>query len=285
MTHGISRRQALGAFGTVGLGTLLAACGGNGDGAATTSAEVETTEGSTTTVSPQAASSAATADLFEGAATCTLTRELTEGPYYFDVDSIRSDIREDREGAALRLAVRVRNAEECTPLANAVVDVWHCDALGTYSGFESASEGADSAGAPPAGDNPGEAPGSGGPPPGGGGGGGANRTDEETYLRGAQVTNADGIVEFLTVYPGWYRGRTVHVHAKVHVDNSTVLTTQLFFDEAVSEAVYATEPYSTDSGRDTFNDDDGIFDESLVLTLSQDGDGYLGVITFDVEPA
>ena len=283
MTHGISRRQALGAFGTVGLGTLLAACGGNGDSAATTTAEVETTEGSTTTVQPQTAPSAATADLFEGAATCTLTRELTEGPYYFDVDSIRSDIREDREGVALRLAVQVRDAAECTPLANAVVDVWHCDALGVYSGFESASEGAGSGRAAPSEDNPGEAPGSGGPPP--GGGGGAGRTDEETYLRGAQVTNPDGIVEFRTVYPGWYRGRTVHVHAKVHVDNSTVLTTQLFFDEAVTEAVYAREPYASDPGRDTFNADDNIFDGSLVLTLSEEGDGYLGVITFDVEPA
>jgi hypothetical protein len=99
---------------------------------------------------------------------------------------------------------------------------------------------------------------------------------------GAQVTDADGIVEFVTVYPGWYQGRTVHVHAKVHIDNSTVLTTQLFFDEDVTDAVYAKEPYTSAGGRDTRNVDDTIFDDNLVLTLSEDGEGWLALITVDV---
>jgi hypothetical protein len=93
----------------------------------------------------------------------------------------------------------------------------------------------------------------------------------------AQVTNADGIVEFVTIYPGWYRGRTVHIHAKVHLDGSTLLTTQLYFDEAVTEAVYASDPYAEHSGRDTFNDTDGIFDSRTVPTLDEDGGGYLGL--------
>jgi protocatechuate 3,4-dioxygenase beta subunit len=101
-------------------------------------------------------------------------------------------------------------------------------------------------------------------------------------LRGAQVTNGDGIVEFLTVYPGWYRGRTVHIHAKVHPDNASVLTTQLYFDDDVTAQVYEGSPYAEHSGRDTFNDSDGIFDESTVLTLSTDDDGYLGLITVGV---
>jgi len=256
MTTRLTRRRALGTFGTVSLGTLLAACGGGGRGdGATTEADVPTTEGGTATVQPQSTQSADTAGLFDDSSACTLTPELTEGPYYFDADSIRSDVREDRDGVALRLAVRVRDAGDCAPIANAVVDIWHCDAGGLYSGFESASTGG----------------------PGGG------RSDEETYLRGAQVTNADGVVEFLTIYPGWYRGRTVHIHAKVHLDRQTALTTQLFFDEAVTDAVYARAPYSRQEGRDVTNDTDGIFSDQLVLALSEEGDGYVGAISFDVE--
>ena len=90
-------------------------------------------------------------------------------------------------------------------------------------------------------------------------------------------------MEFTTVYPGWYRGRTVHIHAKVHLDKTTVLTTQLFTDREWDEKVFAEAPYSEDTGRDTYNDTDGIYDESLVITLSEDGDGVLGVMTFDVD--
>lgn len=251
----ISRRRALGALGGVGVSALLAACGARDT---VTSAEVPTAAGTTATVQPQSTTSATAADLLDEAATCVLAPEQTEGPYYFDVDSIRSDIREDREGTTLRLAVRVQDAD-CDPLPNAVVDIWHCDAGGEYSGFESASQGG----------------------PGGGGG----RTDEETYLRGAQVTNADGIAEFTTIYPGWYRGRTVHIHAKVHVDASTLLTTQLYFDEAVSDQVYRQAPYSARTGRDTTNDTDGIARQAggvTVLTMREQEDGWMGAITLGV---
>jgi protocatechuate 3,4-dioxygenase beta subunit len=259
MTTKFDRRQALATFGTVSLGALLAACGDDESGTST-STGVATEEGGTTAVEPQSKPSAATAKLFDDAPSCSVTPEETEGPYYFDADSIRGDIREDREGAKLRLAVRVRDAAACEPIANAVVDVWHCDALGSYSGFESGSTG----GAP---------------------GGGSGPTDDKTYLRGAQATNSDGIAEFVTVYPGWYRGRTTHIHAKVHLDKQTVLTSQLYFDEKVTASVYKRIPYSERSGRDTFNETDGIFDERLLLKLTRDGDGWLGVMSFDVETA
>jgi protocatechuate 3,4-dioxygenase beta subunit len=156
--------------------------------------------------------------------------------------------------------VRVRDAASCEPIENAVVDIWHCDATGLYSGFESASTGA--------------GPGGGGP------------TDDETYLRGAQATNEDGIVQFRTIYPGWYRGRTVHIHAKVHLDRRTALTSHLYFADDVTERVYARDPYRAVGRRDTLNADDGIYREELELTLRDEGgDGVLGLITLDVDRA
>jgi protocatechuate 3,4-dioxygenase beta subunit len=253
MSTRLSRRETVAGFGAVSLGALISACGGHSG----STAEVETTSGDTTTVEPT--SNGNLAGLFDDSSACSLTPDETEGPYYFDAASIRGDIREDREGVTLRVAIRVRDAA-CEPLHNAVVDVWHCDALGSYSGFEAASAGA-------------------------GGGFGGGPTDDETYLRGAQVTDYDGIVEFTTIYPGCIRAGPVHIHAKVHVDASTVLTTQLYFDEEVTAAVYEQEPYASEPGRETFNDTDGLFDERLLLDLSEDGDGYLGLISFDVEAA
>ena len=258
MNRRLNRRQALAGFGTMSLGAVLAACGGGSDDAPAPSPEANSE--------------------FDDAASCEATAELTEGPYYFDADALRSDIREDRPGLALKLGIRVRTTGECAPIKDAVVDIWHCDAGGVYSGFEAQSTGA--GGQPP----------EGGPPPGGGGqppegGGQSSRSDDERYLRGTQVTNAEGIAEFTTIYPGWYRGRTVHIHAKVHLDKQTVLTTQLFFDEAVTERVYQRTPYSTHSGRDMLNDQDGIFDAALVMTVREDGDGYRALMTFDVNAA
>jgi protocatechuate 3,4-dioxygenase beta subunit len=232
----VSRRQALAGLGSVSLGALLAACSGDDDAAST---QVETSEGTTSTVEPKR-SSGDLASRFDDAATCTLTAEQTEGPFYFDVDRIRSDIREGRDGATLRLGVRVRDAAECEPISDAVVDIWHCDAGGSYS-------------------EPGE-----------------------TYLRGAQVTNGDGIAEFTTVYPGWYPGRTVHIHAKVHLDRQTVLTTQLYFDDEFSTRVFEGDAYASAAERDGFNETDGIYARDLELTLSEERDAHVGLITLDV---
>jgi protocatechuate 3,4-dioxygenase beta subunit len=253
VTQPVSRRNALGLFSTIGLGALLAACTGSDPATSSAPTTVPTEEGGSATVTPRASGSL-TPGSFAGAGTCTLSREMTEGPYYFDVDAIRADVREGKPGTSLRLGVLVQDADSCEPLPDAVVDIWHCDAEGLYSGFESASRGG----------------------PGGG------RTDDETYLRGAQVTNADGIVEFTTIYPGWYRGRTVHIHCTVHLNRNELLTSQLFFDDEVTDRVYAGSPYADSGERDVRNTDDGIFDESLVLTTTQDGDGYLALITFSV---
>ena len=237
MTQRISRRQALGALGTVSLGALLGACG-DGD------RKVATTDGGTATVEPKAPpASSSLVDKLDAAGSCAQTAEQTEGPYYFDADAVRSDIREDRDGTVLELALRVREADGCTAIENAIVDIWHCDAGGVYSGF------ADGEG--------------------------------ERFLRGAQATNADGIARFRTIYPGHYQGRTVHIHVKVHLDRQTVLTTQLYFDDEASDRVFSGGGYPGAEGRQR-NDSDGIYDESLLLALARSGDGYLGLKNFDV---
>jgi protocatechuate 3,4-dioxygenase beta subunit len=290
----ISRRRALGLGGTIGLGGLLAACGANGDDSArpTTTTTAGSGAGMGTTAT---ASSAEVLALLDRANTCAMATEETQGPYWFDVDSIRSDLREDRPGTALALAVRVHDVSECAgggdvrPVPNSVVEIWHCDAGGVYSGFESGSIGA--GGGPPAG-APGGPGGAGGPVSASGetsdgsysaGDVEATPTDDGTYLRGAQVANADGVAQFTTIYPGWYRGRTVHIHLKVHVDKATVLTTQLYFDESLNDEVFAAAPYNEHTARDTRNENDSIYDSSGMLTVQKQGDGYLGVINLGID--
>jgi protocatechuate 3,4-dioxygenase beta subunit len=237
----IDRRAALALLGG-GVGAVtLAACSGTGGNGEDTGASSSSTTGETA-ASPATTSGTpsggVTASMFEGAASCGVTPEQTEGPYYLDVDQIRADIREDRPGTPLRVAARVVDSDGCTPIKDAVLEIWHCDADGS--------------------------------------------APSERFLRGAQVTNAEGIAQILTVYPGWYQGRTPHIHAKVFISNAEALTTQFYFDDEVSSAVYAAAPYNTRSGRQERNADDGIFSDETVLTLSKDGSGYLGLITVGV---
>ncbi len=286
----VSRRSVFAGLSSVGLTGLLAACGGSTSPGSTTTAT--STAGSSVPVTPQSSASSDVTARFADATTCTLTAATTQGPYYFDADKVRSDIREDRRGTRLRVALKVQDSETCTPLTDAVVEIWHCDAAGIYSGAEALSSGGPGGGlgggpgggAPPAG-APGAAPPSGAPGgalPSGGPGGGAQGTsdltpqDDKRYLRGAQVTDADGVVQFTTVWPGWYRGRTVHIHVMVHVSTARVLTSQLMFDETLNTEVFAAAPYSAHTGRDTLNSTDSIYRDSMLMKVTKDGDGYLG---------
>ncbi|MFG2384221.1 intradiol ring-cleavage dioxygenase [Streptomyces avermitilis] len=211
--------------------------------------------------------------------TCyTLTSETTEGPYYIDADKIRQDVTEDEEGIPLTLTLKVIDAETCKPVKNAAVDIWHCSALGIYSGYEAmGSGGGGGGGTPPTGaptDVPSGTP-TGEPPtggPGGGGGGHAEPTDDERYLRGTWRTDKHGYVTFRTVFPGWYQGRCVHIHVKVHVDGTwtdagyegghTCHTGQLFFDEKSVLASAAVAPYSTNTTTRTTLDEDTIYPDN-----------------------
>ncbi|MBF9035772.1 protocatechuate dioxygenase [Rhodobacterales bacterium HKCCE2091] len=158
---------------------------------------------------------------------CALMPETTEGPYYLSDMLVRRDIREDRDGVPVLLRLQVVDPA-CRPLPEARVDVWHCDAQGIYSSFGGSEPGQDSEAG-------------------------------ETFLRGTQVADETGVVEFDTIYPGWYRGRTTHIHYKVWLDEARVLTGQIFLPDALSQYLYENAgAYLRDSNRDTLNGNDGI---------------------------
>jgi protocatechuate 3,4-dioxygenase beta subunit len=221
------------------------------------------------------------------AGTCVLSPEVTEGPYWIDTSLTRRDITAGQPGLPLELVLSVQDATACTPIRGADVELWHCDATGVYSGYESRSQGAG------AGGGPGAAPPGGAPPtgtPGGGQAGGHQApTDAKRYLRGHQKSNAAGRVRFDTVYPGWYAGRTPHIHLKVHVGGQVVHTGQLFFDEKITAAVYRQAPYRSHGQPDTSHAADQIYAQAgrskAQLRLDRRGGGrrgYRGAITLGV---
>jgi protocatechuate 3,4-dioxygenase beta subunit len=182
---------------------------------------------------------------------CVVRPELTEGPYFVDTNLHRSDIRSDpasgavEAGALLALNFNVSQvgANGCLPLKGARVEVWHCDAAGLYS--DVADPHADTRG--------------------------------QQFLRGYQLTDAQGQAAFTTIYPGWYPGRTVHIHFKiipVAEDPRLVFTSQLFFDDALSDQVFTQAPYAGRGERNVRNQVDRIFSEQLLLEVAPAGDGY-----------
>jgi protocatechuate 3,4-dioxygenase beta subunit len=186
--------------------------------------------------------------------TCRSWAEQDEGPYHLDAQPERRDIVEDRDGVPLQLGIRLARDGEHPP-AEAIVEIWHCDALGRYSGFPPpVSSAVVTAETAPR----------------------AAYLPDQTFLRGRQRSDGDGIGEFRTIYPGWYPGRSVHIHLMVHT-HGRVLTSQLYFPDETSDQVLAQAPYSMRPGRDTTNDTDEIFPtggDPAVLDIVPTADGY-----------
>src|SRR5689334_6975493 len=197
------------------------------------------------------------------------TPAVTEGPYWVDEKLFRSDIRTDpatgvaRPGVPLTVVINVQSLSSggCAAVTGAYVDVWHCDAKGLYS-----DEGPY---------NP-------------GGGTGVVNTSGQKYLRGYQITDENGQVKFTTIYPGWYSGRTIHIHVRVRTySGSTVLSnfvSQIFFDDFVNNTVLATSSYSRTTSRDTTNSTDMVYrvanQERMLAILAGDvNSGYQAAIT------
>jgi len=194
-------------------------------------------------------SSAEPSAVATGAVSCVLAPEQTEGPYYIAGEKLRRNITEGRPGAPMVLRTFVVDASTCRPIRNAAVDIWHADAAGVYSGF---------------------------------GAGASNRT----FMRGIQRTNAKGLAQFRTVYPGWYQGRTVHIHVKVHISSNVVHTGQLYFPDSMTDAVYRRAPYSARGSRDVRNASDSIYrsggKRSLLSVKKNSAGVYVATITMGV---
>ncbi|PYP53674.1 MAG: twin-arginine translocation pathway signal protein [Gemmatimonadetes bacterium] len=249
----LSRRDLLGfaakgAASVIVSQSLLASCAAAATNATDTT-DTSSTGGTTTTPST-------------GSATCVLTAALTEGPYFVDEMLNRSDIRTDPVTGAVSTGIplaltfnvsRVANSA-CTPLTGAYLDVWHCDATGTYSDVSGSSR---------------------------------------KFLRGYQITDANGVAAFTTIYPGWYSGRAVHIHFKLRLFAGSTktyeFTSQFFFDDSLTDSVYTQSPYSSRGSRDLRNTSDGIYNSlsttdraGLTLQTSKTTDGYAGVINLGV---
>ena len=179
--------------------------------------------------------------------TCAVTPEQTEGPFYFDPRLVRQDIKEGRPGIPLRIRLQVVDAAQCTPGGRARVDIWHCDAAGAYSGYDQ------------------------------------ERTAGETWLRGTQIADADGVVAFDTLYPGWYQGRATHIHCKAWLPDGREVTSQLYFPEELNERVFQESAYGGRRGRRVRNEEDGIFREAgenvpIAQVRPLEGGGYDGAV-------
>jgi protocatechuate 3,4-dioxygenase beta subunit len=189
------------------------------------------------------------AGVASGTVRCVLAPEQTEGPFYIENEKVRRNITDGRRGVPLTLRATVVDASTCKPIKGAAVDIWHCDAGGVYSGF---GQGASS----------------------------------RTFLRGMQRTNLNGLAILKTIYPGWYQGRTVHIHVKVHVGGNVVHTGQLYFPDTVTDKVYRKAPYRSRPGRTTRNANDFVFANggrnSMVSVRSDGSGGYVAAITMGV---
>ena len=239
----LSRREALvmlGAFSAA----ALAACAPSATAtqapatlaATSTTASAGSTAAATAAATTAATSAAATAAATSAASTvaamCVVRPAMTEGPYFVDEKLNRSDVRSDpsdgsvKDGAPLVITVNVSSiGANCAPLAGATVDIWHCDAAGVYSDASDPSF----------------------------------NTKGQKFLRGYQTTDANGQVKFTTIYPGWYHGRTVHIHFKIRTTSGHDFTSQWFFDDKLSDSVFAQAPYAARGQRDTLNSQDGIY--------------------------
>jgi protocatechuate 3,4-dioxygenase beta subunit len=194
------------------------------------------------------AASSGPAAVSAGLVSCVLAPEQTEGPYYVEDAAIRRNVTEGKLGVSLTLRLTVVDVASCRPpIKGAAVEIWHCDAGGVYSGVQG---------------------------------------DTGMFLRGVQRTDAKGLALFKTIYPGWYQGRTVHVHTMVHVGGNVVHTGQLYFSDPVTDVVYRRSPYAQRPNRSTRNAADSIYrngGKRSTLRLVKVGSGYTGSITMGVQ--
>lgn len=175
-----------------------------------------------------------------------VTPPVPEGPFYKDEKLNRYNICETKQGTPIEYVFKVED-EHCKPIKGAIVDIWQCDSEGRYSDFKQ------------------------------------ENSENETWLRGFQVTDKGGICRFKSIFPGWYAGRITHVHAKVRFNNKTILTTNFFFPKDVENEIYQNtsvyskgiNPISVSEDIELRVDKDGKRHNTLVMKVSKDKKGNL----------
>lgn len=250
---------------------------------------------------------------FSLAAECLLTSRQIDGPYHIEDVEDRRDVRSGRPGVDLVLRIKVVDANTCEVIPGARTEIWSCDALGNYSGHPDVDPNVPPGGGRGPGSSGGrigEGRGSGGQaggpsglrrglgagPPrdlGGRPGGHREPTGPLRYLRGSQLANDEGEVEFLTIYPGWYNPRAVHVHVKVHVEENEFLTTQLYFPDDLTDTIHRTEPYVQRHPTPFTNSNDRVMRVGLnegdpvgvFPTMTANGETQIGTITIGARRA
>lgn len=175
---------------------------------------------------------------FAGDDMCVLTCQTTEGPCYYNGNLVRRDITEGIQGMPVRLAYRVVNVDTCQPIQNASVEIWHTDRNGNYSAPISNMCSNDAT------------------------------TRSQTFSRGIQLTDANGWAYFDSIFPGWYSGRVTHIHLRVRLNSTTIVTSQFFFWDKVSEAIYRNHPlYNHRPSRDMTNTSDNVIGGNLSRSI------------------
>ena len=243
----------------IGAGALVAAtaCSGSDEAADPAAPTTTTTSPRSTTTAP-AGLDPLTPAMFAALSICAIPPASAAGPFPTDEQLERRDITEGYDGHPLRRGVRVVD-DACRPLEGVAVEIWHTDATGDYSSYDD-------------------------------GGDGKDEGEGTTFLRGFQTSDVDGILEFQTIYPGWYPNRAVHIHARVRVDGELVLTTQLYFDEDYTDRVFAEAPYAefgsprTGWATDVLIDDPTVDGSGITLTPAETalGRGTLGLVNLGV---
>ena len=263
----LSRREALALFKATGA-AFLAACAGLPATELTPVPPSPTpppastpTQTAITATNPPTNTAASTATNVPQPVACVVRPQQTEGPYFVDEMLNRSDIRSDpgdgsiREGVPFELVFHVNriDGDGCLPFAGALVDIWHCDAAGVYSGVNDPR----------------------------------GSTVGQKFLRGYQHTGPDGAAAFTTIFPGWYRGRTVHIHFKIRAASASgeayEFTSQLYFDDTVTDQIFQQEPYASTGERTVRNADDNLYrigGDQLLLTPLETAQGYSA--SFDI---
>jgi len=205
---------------------------------------------------PASVTASGTASAAVAPPACTFSPSVPEGPFYFDAKLVRQDIAEGRPGLPIEYRLSVVDAS-CKPVAHARIDVWQCDSDGVYSGYDGQAAGISTVGM--------------------------------TFLRGIQTTNEQGLARFASIYPGWYPRRLTHLHVKIHLSSRAVVTTNLFFPDAVNAQVYGSAPYKARGGNPaTVADDvelkgDTSRFNALMLNVTREANGrYVGTYRFGI---